>query len=74
MDAACDLKKGDFDARLTFDRTETGSYFKAAGQPHLHGTLTGRCPGSREYPGRRQRLGAQVDLTAFHLQYSKTSR
>ena len=41
MDAAGDLKKGDFDVKLTFDRTETSAYFKAAGKPGFHGTLTG---------------------------------
>lgn len=72
MDAACDLKKGDFDARLTFDRTETGSYFKAVGQPDLHGTLTGSVQASGNIRDAAN-ASAQVDLNAFHLLFKDIS-
>ena len=72
MDAACNLKKGDFDARLTFDRTETGSYFKAAGQPDLHGTLTGRVQASGNIRDAAN-ASADVDLNAFHLLFKDIS-
>ena len=41
VDASYDLKGGDFDTRLIFDRTETGPYFKVAGEPDFRGTLSG---------------------------------
>jgi autotransporter translocation and assembly factor TamB len=72
MDAACDLKKGDFDARLVFDRTETGGYFKAAGLPGVHGTLTGRVEAAGNIRDAAN-ASAQVDLTAFHLLFEDTS-
>jgi translocation and assembly module TamB len=72
LDAACDLKKGDFDARLTFDRTETGSYFKAAGQPDFHGTLTGGVQAAGNIRDAAN-ASAHIDLTAFHLQYKNIS-
>ena len=42
VDAFCDFNKGDFEGRLAFSRTETAAYFKAAGQPDIRGTLTGK--------------------------------
>ncbi len=68
MDAACDLKKGAFDARLIFDRTETNSYFKAAGQPDFHGTLTGLVQASGNIREAAS-ASAQVDLSALNLLY-----
>ena len=72
IDAACNLKKGDFDARLTFDRTEVGSYFKAVGQPDLHGTLTGGVQASGNIHDAAN-ASAQVDLNAFHLLFKDIS-
>ena len=68
MDAACDLKKGDFDAHLTFDRTEINSYFKAAGKPEFNGTLTGRVQASGNIRDAANAT-ADVDLNAFQLLY-----
>ena len=72
VDAACDLKKGDFDAHLTFDRTEIGSYFKAAGKPDFHGTLTGRVQASGNIRDAAN-ASAHVDLNAFHLLFKDIS-
>jgi autotransporter translocation and assembly factor TamB len=72
IDAACDLKKGDFDARLTFDRTEIGSYFKAAGKPDFHGTLTGRIQAAGNIRDAAN-ASAQVDLDALHLLFKDIS-
>jgi autotransporter translocation and assembly factor TamB len=66
MDATCDLKKGDFEARLTFDRTETAAYFKIAGQPDFHGTLTGRVQAAGNIRDLAN-ASAQLDLKAVHL-------
>jgi translocation and assembly module TamB len=68
VDAACDLKKGDFDARLTFDHTETASYFKAAGKPDFHGTLTGQLQASGNIRDAVN-ASANIDLNAFHLMF-----
>ncbi len=72
MDAACDLKKGDFDARLTFDRTETAAYFKAAGKPDFHGTLTGKVQASGNIRDAANAT-AHMDLNAIHLLYKDIS-
>ncbi len=72
IDAACDLKKGDFDARLTFDRTEIGSYFKAAGKPDFHGTLTGRIQAAGNIRDAAN-ASAHVDLNALHLLFKDIS-
>jgi autotransporter translocation and assembly factor TamB len=72
MDAACDLKKGDFDARLTFGRTEVSSYFKAAGKPDFHGTLTGKVQASGNIHDAAN-ASANVDLSAFHLLFKDIS-
>ncbi len=68
MQASCDLKKGDFNGRLIFDRTETASYFKAAGKPDLHGTLTGQVQASGNIRDAA-RASVQVDLQGFRLLY-----
>ena len=72
MDAACDLKKGDFDANLIFERTEIGSYFKAAGKPDFHGTLTGRVQASGNIRDAAN-ASADLDLNAFHLLFKDIS-
>ncbi|MCB2146726.1 MAG: translocation/assembly module TamB domain-containing protein [Deltaproteobacteria bacterium] len=72
MDATCDLKKGDFDARLIFDRTETHSYFKAAGKPDFHGTLTGRVQAAGNIRDAAH-ASVNVDLKAFHLLFKDIS-
>ncbi len=72
MDAVCDLKKGDFDARLTFDRTETAAYFKAAGKPDFHGPLSGRVQAA----GNIRELAnasAHLELNALHLLFKETT-
>lgn len=66
MQASCDLKKGDFTGRLLFDRTETAGYFKAAGQPELHGTLTGKVLASGNIHDAA-RASVLVDLNALQL-------
>lgn len=70
MDATCDLKKGDFDVNLVFDRTETAAYFKAAGKSGLHGTLTGRVQAVGNIRDAAN-ASAQVDLSALHLMFEK---
>ena len=64
LDAACNLRGGDFDARLKFDRTELAAYFKAAGQPALNGTLTGRVNARGNI---RNMAGAVVDANVNRL-------
>lgn len=72
VDAACDLKKGNFDARLTFDRTEVGSYLKAVGKPDFHGTLTGRVKAAGNIRDAAN-ASAHVDLNAIHLLFKDIS-
>lgn len=72
MDATCDLKKGDFDARLIFDRTETAAYFKAAGKPDFRGTLTGQVQAVGNINDVDHASG-QVDLNALELFYKDIS-
>lgn len=72
MDAASDLKKGDFDVKLTFDRTETSAYFKAAGKPGFHGTLTGSVIAAGNIRDAVN-ASAQVDLSALHLMFEEIS-
>ena len=72
IDAACDLKNGDFDAHLTFDRTETGSYFKAAGKPDFHGTVTGRVQAAGNIRDAAN-ASAHVDLNEIHLLFKDIS-
>ncbi len=68
MDAACDLESGDFDARLTFDRTEVSSYLKAMGKPDFHGTLTGKVHASGNLRDAAN-ASAKLDLSAFYLSF-----
>ncbi|MGA6924728.1 MAG: translocation/assembly module TamB domain-containing protein [Desulfosarcina sp.] len=72
IDAVYDLKKGDFDARLGFDETETAAYFAAAGQPDLHGTLSGRvqAAGNIRDPANST---AHMELSALHLIFKEIS-
>ncbi len=72
LQAAYELRKGDFNGRLSFDRTETAPYFKAAGQPELHGTLSGEVKAGGNI---RDAMGAsaQVDLSALQLFYKDVS-
>jgi translocation and assembly module TamB len=72
IDAACDLRKGDFDTRLQFDRTEVSSYFKAAGKPDLHGTLSGHVQASGNIRDTAN-VSAKIDLNAFHLLFKDIS-
>ncbi len=72
MQASCDLKKGDFNGRLIFDRTETASYFKVAGQPDMHGTLTGQVQASGNIRDAA-RASVQVDLSALQLMFKDVS-
>jgi len=66
MDVDCDLRHGDFDARMTFDRTETAAYFKAAGKPQFHGTLTGDLQAEGNFRDVAN-AAAQVELSAVNL-------
>jgi autotransporter translocation and assembly factor TamB len=66
VDAAGDLRTGDFDARLVFDRTETAAYFKALGRPDLRGTLTGRAQASGNIRDAAGTSG-QVNLSGLDL-------
>ncbi len=72
MDAAYDLKKGDFDARLVFDRTETAAYFKAAGKPDLRGTLTGKVEAVGNIHDAANAT-VQANLNGFQLFYKDIS-
>jgi len=72
VQASCDLKKGDFNGRLIFDRTETASYFKAAGKPDLHGTLTGQVQASGNIRDAA-RASVQVNLSALQLLFKDVS-
>lgn len=71
LDAACDLKKGDFDARLVFDHTQADSYFKAAGKPDFHGTVTGRVTATGNIRDVAN-ASATVELDEFHLRFKET--
>ncbi len=66
MNAAYDLRQGDFNVDLIFDETETATYFKAAGMPNLHGKLSGRI---NAVGNSRDAINAsaRVDLDALHL-------
>ncbi len=66
VDAAGDLRTGDFDAHLIFDRTETAAYFKALGRPDLRGTLTGRVQASGNIRDAARTSG-QVNLSGLDL-------
>jgi autotransporter translocation and assembly factor TamB len=70
VNADCDLRKGDFDARLRFDHTETAAYFKIAGRPDLHGTLSGRLEASGNLHDAAN-LSARLDLNALDLLFKK---
>ena len=72
MDAAYDLKKGDFDGRLLFDRTETAAYFKAAGKPDLRGTLSGKVEAVGNIHDAANAT-VQADLNGFQLFYKDIS-
>lgn len=67
-----DLKKGDFSGRLLFDNTETAGYFKIAGQPDLHGTLSGQVQARGNI---KDAAGAsvQVDLHALQLLFKEVT-
>lgn len=72
LEAACDLNTGDLEVSLTFDRTETAAYFRAAGQPALHGLLSGRVAVAgniKDLPG----MTASVDLSHVDLYYNDIS-
>jgi autotransporter translocation and assembly factor TamB len=71
VDAACDLRTGDFDARLIFDRTETAAYFEALGRPNLHGTLTGQVQASGNIRDAAGTSG-RVKLSGLHLFFQNT--
>jgi autotransporter translocation and assembly factor TamB len=66
MNAACDLRQGDFNVDLVFDDTETASYFKAAGLSDLHGKLSGRVNAEGNIHDARN-ARAQANLDALHL-------
>ena len=72
LEAACDLNSGDLEVGLIFDRTETAAYFRAAGQPALHGLLSGRVAAEgniNDLPG----MTAAVDLSHVDLYYKDIS-
>ena len=72
VQADCDLKKGGFHGQLLFDRTETAGYFKAAGQPDMHGTLTGAVQANGNIHDA-VRAVVQVDLQALQLMFKDVS-
>lgn len=72
LQGAYDLNKGDFNGRLFFDRTETAAYFKAVGQPDLHGTLSGEVKADGNIRNAEQ-ASVQVDLSALHLFFKEVS-
>ena len=66
VDATYDLKKGDFKGQLIFDKTETASYFLAAGKPEFHGTLSGQVQAAGNMHDAAN-ASVQVNLDALHL-------
>ncbi|BBO78030.1 hypothetical protein DSCW_54470 [Desulfosarcina widdelii] len=66
LDAACDLRQGNFQADLLFDHTETAAYFKAAGLENLSGNLSGRISASGNIHDTPH-LKANVAIDALHL-------
>ncbi|WP_319523510.1 translocation/assembly module TamB domain-containing protein [Breoghania sp.] len=66
LDAACDLRQGDFQADLLFDQTETAAYFKAAGFENLSGNLSGRISAAGNIHDAPH-LKANVAIDALHL-------
>lgn len=66
MNAACDLRQGDFQADLLFDHTETAAYFKAAGLENLSGSLSGRISAVGNIHDVHH-LQANVAIDALHL-------
>lgn len=72
MDAACDLEKGDYNAHLIFDRTETAAYFRAAGRPGFHGKLSGQIKAAGNIRDAAN-ASAQVDLSALQIKFEELS-
>ena len=70
MEASCDLKQGDFDARFLFDRTETAAYFNAAGLPDFQGTVTGQVKAAGNL-NRFTHASVNVDMDEVHLLHKK---
>jgi len=66
LDAACDLRQGDFQADILFNHTETAAYFKAAGLENLSGNLSGRVSAAGNIHDA-PRLKANVAIDALHL-------
>lgn len=66
VNADYDLNKGDFNGQLLFDQTETAGYFRVAGQPDLHGTLTGRVKAAGNIRDAAN-ASVELDLEALHL-------
>ena len=71
VDAHYDLRGGDFDLRLLFDRTQTAAYWKAAGIPDLNATLTGRVQAAGNI-GDPANASVNLDLTALDLHFKET--
>jgi autotransporter translocation and assembly factor TamB len=72
LEAVCDLNTGDLDGSLIFDRTETAAYFRAAGQPALHGRLSGRIASAGNIKNLPD-MTASVDLSQVDLYYNEIS-
>jgi len=66
LDAACNLRQGDFQADLLFDHTETAAYFKAAGFENLSGNFSGRVSAAGNIHDTPH-LKANVAIDALHL-------
>jgi len=64
--ASYDLKNGDFNGLLIFDETETAGYFRAAGKPDFHGTLTGQVEATGNIHDA-ENASVQMNLDALHL-------
>ena len=71
VDAVCDLRGGDFDARLDFDQTSLGTYMKMAGQPDLQGVLSGTVHAKGNFNAMAG-VAATADFSQLELDYQAT--
>ncbi len=68
VDGSYQLKTGDFSAKLGFDQTDLGPYFRIAGQPRHGGVLTGKISASGN-AGNPNAIRADADITQVSYRY-----
>ncbi|MDL2268476.1 translocation/assembly module TamB domain-containing protein [Desulfosarcina sp. OttesenSCG-928-A07] len=70
LDARYHLDKGDFDASLQFDRTDTAPWFQILGRPEINGTFSGQinASGNANHPAD---ASAKVDIRDLALFFMK---